>query len=337
MERNKIPVILAADENYFTPLVVTISSVMSHANPKDFYDFRILVDKPFSNEKNTYLKELVAKDNCSIKMEDMSAVNKNLRSRISHISIATFYRLWATDVLCEYDKCIYLDVDISVVDDLTVLYSFDVNNFYIAGVKAPPFHLHPDGYKSHCNKLGIPSIDYYVNAGVLLMNLKKIREDKKDLQMQRLISKNFPVQDQDIFNVACYDHILLLPPRYNLMITRDISKEDMNAVFGKEDTDEAYRNPCIIHYAGKLKPWQSPLLEFSFQWWNVAISLPTFPEIWDKMVEKLAENEIINKTSVEYRIGSAFTFIPQKIGVLFTFIKDYGFKGLSYKIKEKFK
>lgn len=337
MEKKIIPVILAADENYFTPLVVTISSVMAHANPNDFYDFRVLVDKPFSNEKITFLKGVMAKGNCSIKTEDMSAVNKNLKSRISHISIATFYRLWATDVLSEYDKCIYLDVDISVVDDLALLYSFNVSDFYIAGVKAPPFHLHPDGYRSHCNKLGIPSIDHYVNAGVLLMNLRRIREDKIDIQMQQLIGKDFPVQDQDIFNVACYGHILLLPPKYNLMITRDISKEDMYVVFGKEGTEEAYNNACIIHYAGKLKPWQSPLLEFSFQWWNVAIMLPSFHDIWDNMVEKLAENEIINKTSVEYRIGSLFTFIPQKFSLLFSFIKDYGFKGLAYKIKEKFK
>ena len=129
----------------------------------------------------------------------------------------------------------------------------------------------------------------------------------------------------------------MIPPKYNLMITRDISKEDMYVVFGKEGTEEAYNNACIIHYAGKLKPWQSPLLEFSFQWWNVAIMLPSFHDIWDNMVEKLAENEIINKTSVEYRIGSLFTFIPQKFSLLFSFIKDYGFKGLAYKIKEKFK
>ena len=167
------------------------------------------------------------------------------------------------------------------------------------------------------------------------MNLKKIREDKIDTVMQDLIGKNYPVQDQDIFNVACYNHILLLPPKYNLMITREIKKEDMIIVFGKDLTDEAYQAPCIIHYAGKVKPWQSPLLEFSYQWWEVAVTLPDFPIIWDKMVKKLAEISTNRERSLEYRIGSVITFIPQRLSFLFSFVKDYGIQGLVCKLKEK--
>lgn len=48
MNNNKIPIVLAADENYAMPLSVTIISILENANDTTFYDIYVLVEGVFS-------------------------------------------------------------------------------------------------------------------------------------------------------------------------------------------------------------------------------------------------------------------------------------------------
>ena len=61
---------------------------------------------------------------------------------------------------------------------------------------------------------------YYVNTGVLLMNLKKIREDNMTQKFIKLSKRTYDFQAQDILNIACYGKILTLPPKYNVLVTK---------------------------------------------------------------------------------------------------------------------
>jgi len=68
----------------------------------------------------------------------------------------------------ELDKILSLDIDTIVTENIDELWDIDISNYYIAGVRDTP----------EFNKNGL-----YVNGGVLLCNLKKIREDKMDEKM----------------------------------------------------------------------------------------------------------------------------------------------------------
>ncbi|WP_330849102.1 glycosyltransferase, partial [Streptococcus suis] len=59
---------------------------------------------------------------------------------------------------------------------------------------------------------------YYFNSGVLLMDLKKIREDKIEsllFECGHTIKDKIRLQDQDIINVALEGKIKSLDPIYN--------------------------------------------------------------------------------------------------------------------------
>lgn len=172
----------------------------------------------------------------------------------------------------------------------------------IWGVKATQFHLHPDGYMAHCSVLGIPSIEQYVNAGVLLLNLAAMRGERLVDIFEELLERNFPVQDQDIFNVACYNHILLLPPKFNLMITQSINYKDMAKVFGNDMTEEAFEKPVVIHYAGKIKPWRSVNIEFAEKWWPVCADTCLFESAIKTLCATEKKEYMSMKNSMEFKI-----------------------------------
>jgi len=74
----------------------------------------------------------------------------------------------------EIDKILYLDIDTLLIGPIDELWNIDISNSYCAGAKEPK-----------------KETDFsYINTGVLLMNLKKIREDKKDDEWIELLNKN---------------------------------------------------------------------------------------------------------------------------------------------------
>jgi lipopolysaccharide biosynthesis glycosyltransferase len=64
------------------------------------------------------------------------------------INNMTYYRLLLPSILSDCDKCLYLDSDIIVCGDLYELLKIEIDDSYIAGVKAPWYILYADA-KSH--------------------------------------------------------------------------------------------------------------------------------------------------------------------------------------------
>ena len=111
-------------------------------------------------------------------------------------------RLALTKILPQDDRVLYLDVDTIVNGDLSELWNLDLTGYYIAGARELYW----------TEKLG----RLYVNAGVLVMNLKKLREDGMDDRIIELINtrpSDFP--DQHLINECCAGHILRFTCEYN--------------------------------------------------------------------------------------------------------------------------
>ena len=106
-------------------------------------------------------------------------------------NVMMFARLLLSSVLPDLDKIIYLDCDIVVLNDLQSLWNFDVSDVAVA--MAPDFTLKD---KSTLNRLGITT-GYYLNSGVILMNLDYWR--KHDVQ-NRIFSYILEKGDKLIYN-----------------------------------------------------------------------------------------------------------------------------------------
>ena len=124
----------------------------------------------------------------------------------------------------EVDKVLSLDVDTIVDKDISELWDLDLSNYYLAAVREP--------FKSNGSRL-------YINFGVTMLNLQKLRETHKDDEIIHALNvKYYYANEQDCFNDLCQGFMYLLPGDYNV-----------SNFTSKPITEEK-----IIHYAG-LRYW----------------------------------------------------------------------------------
>lgn len=328
-----IPVIFAADDNYFFPLYISILSLLKTANKNVAYDIRILHPSCFSEiNRNSILKLVSIYQHCTATFYNMQDTYKETKLSISHITTPTYYRLSLPSIMNDLDKCIYLDVDIIVKQNLADLFNVNIEQYYIAGVRAPDY-LYPN-IDYTLNELNIPNLDKYVNAGVLLINLQKMRKDNLEQQFNELLPLNYSSQDQHIINKACYPNIYIIPPIFNAMTKYDLlddniydSRKDLQLAYSKTEWDIARQNPSIIHYADSKKPWFDFSVPYAKDWWNMAFSsdyaLDIFTYYYNKIFENASDKkkviyalkqDIINiSESITYRLGKFLLYIPSLI------------------------
>ena len=164
----------------------------------------------------------------------------------------SFYRLLAFHILPEsVEKCLYLDPDIIIRGSLAPLYETDISQSYIAAAG------HMKGFRDSFNKmrLGISGVGHYINSGVMLMNLKKIREDFTLRDILASLEENIQrlmLGDQDLANILFGEKILYLDERLYNLDERTLKYLKRHEGW---DVDTARERSVIIHYNGKYKPW----------------------------------------------------------------------------------
>ncbi len=168
-----------------------------------------------------------------------------------HISFATYFRILIPEVIdSSIEKVLYLDTDIVVAQNIMELWNVDITNYHFAAIPEPTFNEHA--------RLDIPFGAKYFNAGILLINLKKWREEKVSNQVLNFIDANAEkiiFWDQDALNAVLYNKWLALPLKWNQQSVF-FEKEISNTRIDKTELREAIRNPSIIHFTGASKPWE---------------------------------------------------------------------------------
>lgn len=278
-----IPVIMAADLNYSKPLAVAITSLLENAQPNTSYEVNVLVAEEYPEDvRDKLLGFETSHPGTTINFVVVDSF-KDVTITTSHVTVETYFRLMIPTLFPEMKRCIYLDVDLVVERDLTPLYRQVLDDKYLAGVYAAGYHAETD---EEAAKIGLPSYDRYVNAGVLLMNLENIRKDGLVERFLELSTKGFESDDQDVLNVACYDGILSLPFRFNVMTKYFPQNFDefwawtgVKESYSKDEWQQAVTAPVIIHYADKRKPWKDASTDFADRWWHYAGLSPMREEI----------------------------------------------------------
>jgi len=293
-----IPIVLAADDNYAAPLVVAMTSILENAKKNTHYDFYVLKSGDFSEKNEKIIIGLEQKyGKTKITFLDMKQQYQDANIQIGHITAATYYRLQLPSLLPEVNKCIYIDVDAIVEDDLSELFRTSIDDKYIAGVRAPGYYYPEAHRKNHEDEIGIP-IDEYINAGVLLMNLAKMRKDNLEEIFNELMNKKFSSQDQDILNVACHGKIRHLPFKYNVMTKYKVLNEREYSVnpgikmcFTVDEWNTGRLKPAIIHYADKRKPWTYLGVDYAENWWKYALKTDLDAAVLATYIKLACDNE----------------------------------------------
>lgn len=286
--KNYVPIVYASNNDYVPYMSVSIQSILDNISPNTVPVFYVLIDNDFSQENCEILEKQVRNYNSEIRfIRADEYFDSNLKSRIEHISIQTFYRLAIPTILSCYNKVIYIDGDTVVNGDISELYSTNVSDVYLAGVIAPAFV-----NKKHVSRLGIDTKNY-VNAGVLVINNRLLIKDKVQEHFMKAIEKKYDCMDQDILNVVCLGKIRNIDIKNNLM-TKYFSNYDKYTEqwhITIDDFKNAMINPYIIHYADKVKPWndsKSPLASYFFMY---SINSPFFEMFKRRYSSKNIENK----------------------------------------------
>ena len=242
-------ILFSIDDNYIEHIKTLIFSIMIH-NRKEKICFYFL-DGNLSKESKSDLKQVILGYGaiCRFVFVEKSVFEKAPERK--NISKETYYRLLAFELLPEVDKILYLDADILVTGSLAKLYHRDITNACIGAV-LDQGEVQTD--RIHKMKLGLKKETGYVNAGVLLMNLDRIRKTVTEKDIFDFIANNhhnLKYQDQDVINVMFEGEILLLEKNYNQSPLYE-SVEDFKAYYSFKR-----KYPTIIHYMGeRTKPWK---------------------------------------------------------------------------------
>ena len=288
INKKHVPIAMATDDNYVLPTIVSMTSMLENANKNSFYNCYLLISKNFTDEnKNKFLNlQEKYKNKCEIKFINMDDAYKHDKI-CKWITTPMYYRLSLPSLLKDENKCIYMDGDTIVNKDLSELYDLNIDEYYLAGVKAAS--LQSDIKRAQF--LGISNMKKYINSGVLLMNLKKMRDEKLEDKFSKFIkekvntTKRLTCPDQDTINAVCYDKIKILPFKYNVIAKYLVDKLGKYEFIPKaikcysfKECNEAKDNPVIIHYADKKKPWKEITPHYS-KWWKYAEKSPVYEEI----------------------------------------------------------
>ena len=269
----RIPIVFATDENYLFFTCVAITSMAKSARTDTFYQIYILISSDFVDSSHLLDKLQQRYKNIHIKKVLVDEkIFRNVIIHNTHVTKATFYRLVLCDLI-EEEKCLYLDGDIIVTEDIQNLYQTDLGDNYLAGCRDIWIDLLSDKEREERRRrTGIPSMDQYVNAGVLLFNLKKMRSDGMNKTFMEYLGQDYLFEDQDILNVCCYNKIVRLPAKWNLFTLFMGQCVQMREAGIEEDTLKVYQERSgIIHYATPMiRPWKRMSCWLDREWWEIA-------------------------------------------------------------------
>lgn len=241
-------ILFSINDNYIEQIKVLIYSILAHN--RDVKIIFYFIDGDLSEISKKIIQECVGDGKAEVRFVQIDNQMFAKAPKRKNISVETYYRLLAFELLPEVNKVLYLDADILVTGSLKRLYNKDISKVCIAGV-LDQGEVQKD--KKHKIQLGLNPNSNYINAGVLLMNLERIRKIKTKEEIFDFITKKqqkLKYQDQDIINAIYSDEIMLIETKYNQSPLYN-SLDDFKKYYSKKR-----RYPVIIHYMGeKTKPW----------------------------------------------------------------------------------
>ena len=265
--RATIPIFYACDDAFIKYTIVSLDSMIKNASKDCFYDVHVLSTTASCEMVQKTLS--LANDNFRITFDDVSEnldkIKGNLPIR-DYYSKTTYYRMFIPDMFPEFDKAIYIDSDTVVCGDISELYKLELGD-HMVGAAHEQAMVQTSEYGRYVEQnLGIDRNNYF-NAGVMLLNCKKMREQRMlDSFFELLGVYNFAVtQDEDYLNVLCKDRVLFIDSRWNTEMFGNIP-------YGEEE----YK---IVHYIMTSKPWHYKDCRCGHIFWSYAKNTCVYKEI----------------------------------------------------------
>ena len=245
-------ILVTLNKSYIKPLCVMLHSLL-RSNPDTDFDVYVM-NKTFDDEDYKYIDYVL--NNEKITLHDIKVDDSALKGApvTDRYPLEMYYRIFAARFLPEeLDKILYLDPDLVVIKNIESLYNTDLGDSFFAAAS----HVGKSLQKINEIRLQMDTKGPYINSGVMLMNLRLLRQYQNFDEVFEYIDKNkniLMLPDQDIISAVYPDKIISLDPYIYNMTERMMLKP--KSIKNDVDLNWVEQNSAIIHYCGRNKPWK---------------------------------------------------------------------------------
>ena len=261
MMNREIPIFFTIDDSYAPFLAVALNSAIKNSDPQRNYKAIVLYQDLGAD--NISRLQALRTENFKIELmpirANMEALDDRMSNRLrcDYFTLTIYFRLFIPSMFPQYDKGIYIDSDVVLTDDIAKLFDIDIGENYIGACNdlsiadIPPLVAYTE------KAVGVNAKEY-INSGVLLMNLKKMRDDDLEGHFLALLNKyhfDSIAPDQDYLNAMCNGKIYYLEEKWDTM---------------PNDAKPMLTETSLIHYNLFSKPWCYDGIQYEEQFWNYA-------------------------------------------------------------------
>ncbi len=256
-------VMYASDDNYTWLMGISMISLFENNKDCDEINVYIFGDN-LSKENQDIISSIALKYGRNCHHVDVAQINIPEILMSERYPKSTFSRLFAYDLLPDsVEKLIYLDCDTIVMGNLEDMFNMDVEGKVFLVTK----DCMGNAYK---RKIGLKNSDIYVNAGVMLMNLKQLRQVPIAERIVAFVDKYAEAMtyaDQEIVNGIFQGEFGILPVEYDMQTQfvqypyeEIVTIRQPRNFYTKEEIEYGKKNPKIYHYTTcmlDVRPWFS--------------------------------------------------------------------------------
>jgi lipopolysaccharide biosynthesis glycosyltransferase len=235
---------MACDESYAVPLATSIRSIVASSNGQQQIEIVVLTPSRFSAAVKKKVADSVPERFSLIRWVEIDVSQFACFSTAPYISSMTYARLLIPYLLPDYaSRALYLDADILVLQDLEVLWQFQMEEAVLAAVNDVASETHAARLNSELRDGFGP---HYFNAGVLLIDLPRWRKERISERALEYLKQNpeTHLSDQDALNVVCREKWEKLDEKWNYQPSPE-----------EQTSHQLTQDAAIVHFVGPFKPW----------------------------------------------------------------------------------
>lgn len=290
-KENYVAIAMSCSNEYAPYLSVCLQSLIEHTSKEHYYDI-LIFERNITDANKAILEQQICRENISLRfINPMEIINnyKNLKFPKQY-NLECYFRLTSPIILEKYKKLIFTDVDLIFQEDIANLYSIDIPNalgacqdlVYCSFLSTPGL-----GIVEYATKeLELKDPYKYFNTGVMVLNLNYLREHKipeKCLTMAN--ERMYRILEQDILNKLLKEDITYIDDRWNCPTMNPTYEKFMKNLSQNYISRyiTAFKEPYIVHWAGRLKAWGESNADKAYLWWQYARKTPYYEVILQRL------------------------------------------------------